>query len=282
MTDNINPEIRERIDALLDEVAAGFDLDNDTREELRAHMMEKFQDYKSGAEPVSDDDAFVLVREHFGKPEIIRTCFQEHRERVTPTLFFRWFSAAAITCSMFIIVQAMLQTTLRIYTVQAIMAVLIGVPLWYWKVQEHKGRKVWYLSPQPWLLLSSILILVFTLPLPAHLTNWGLHRFSPEKAYFPVYPPTGLLIYQLVFILWWFDRKPRYLLVPLGAAAIMVFFSIVWAVENWIYAPYFNYNGLHEIFWFALISIMIIAMPVYLLVTAVFAWGRRVKLAIER
>ena len=100
MTNTISPQTRARIDSLLREIAAGQHMDADTIDELRAHMEEKLLDYMRGEIPVSEDDAFVLVREHFGKPEVIRAMYQETRRRFSPQLFIRWFGAAVVALFM--------------------------------------------------------------------------------------------------------------------------------------------------------------------------------------
>ena len=88
MADEISEAARGKIEALLHDITAGHDIDDDARDELRSHMEEKFLDYKQCTEPISDDDAMLLVRKHFGKPEVIVAMYQETRERVTPMLFF--------------------------------------------------------------------------------------------------------------------------------------------------------------------------------------------------
>ena len=283
MTESISPKTQTRIDSLLREIAAGQHIDADTIDELRVHMEEKYLAYMTGAETITEDDAMLLMREHFGKPEVIRACFEEHRERVTPMLFFRWFSAAAIMFVVCMIIQTMLQVEIA----QIITLLLMILPLWFWRVREEKGLKVWYLSLPSWLLLSMVLILVFAVPIPImrniiHLSELERYRFFNGIGQLAVYPSTGIIMYQSVFILWWFDRRPRYVLVPLGVAAMIAFFSAVWAVENWTFAPLYGFTATYQIFWLALLTIMLLAAPVYLLVTAVFAWGRKLKLVIER
>ena len=94
MTESISPETRNRIETLLRDIAAGQHLDADTIEELRAHMEEKFIAYINGAETITEEDAMLLVREHFGKLEVVRAGFQETMEKFSLPLFMRWFGAA--------------------------------------------------------------------------------------------------------------------------------------------------------------------------------------------
>jgi hypothetical protein len=52
-------------------------LDEEIRAELYSHMEDKLLGYLSGGEKVTEEDAFILVREHFGNPDTIRGLFQE-------------------------------------------------------------------------------------------------------------------------------------------------------------------------------------------------------------
>ena len=77
MDTDISPETTERIRALCRRISVAHDLDDEIQRELFSHMEDKLHGYLSGGEKVTEEDALILVREHFGKPEVVRGLFRE-------------------------------------------------------------------------------------------------------------------------------------------------------------------------------------------------------------
>ena len=77
MSENISPETAEHIRALCRQISVAHNLDEEIQRELYSHMEDKLLGYLSGAEKVTEEDAFILVREHFGDPEVIRGLLQK-------------------------------------------------------------------------------------------------------------------------------------------------------------------------------------------------------------
>lgn len=172
MTDAISPATQRRIDALLREIAAGHHLDDDVCEELRGHMTEKLLDYMQGAEPLTEDDAFVLVREHFGDPAVIKTLFRETRHRFSPVLFGRWLGAAVIAITGVSLLDEWLRALIRLLFIgvwnssdtpselpRSTVAFMMQTPEWlmylfgtlllfavlrFWRRSEEQGNLMWY------------------------------------------------------------------------------------------------------------------------------------------
>jgi hypothetical protein len=74
------------------------DLDPEIQEELYGHMEDKLHAYLKGEEPLTEEDAFILVREHFGDPAVLKDLLQEvHAHAVHVTLARRIAAAVAAT-----------------------------------------------------------------------------------------------------------------------------------------------------------------------------------------
>jgi hypothetical protein len=71
MADAFNPAAVEKIHDLCDELAAKHGLDAGTRDELCGHLEDKLLGYLGGNVRVSEDDALILVRAHFGDADRI-------------------------------------------------------------------------------------------------------------------------------------------------------------------------------------------------------------------
>lgn len=203
MTDDIRPEIHARIDALLREITSVHLLENDTRDELQAHMVEKFLDYKQGVEPVTDDDAFVLMREHFGKPEVIRAMYHDTPRRFAPALFIRWFGAAALALIMVTEVErwltlfvkwvvrsswsGMQNPSLLAYNAMYmfdleldVMMILVGAVVLFlvlrsWRKVEEQGRLMWYQRMPLWLMIA---LTAGVLGLAVMFGQYGVHAIQ--------------------------------------------------------------------------------------------------------
>lgn len=83
------------MDALCGQIAAGHPQEAEIREELRGHMEDKFLAYMSGDERLTEEDAFLLVREHFGNPAVVEELFADVYS--TGSRFFR-MALTAVGC----------------------------------------------------------------------------------------------------------------------------------------------------------------------------------------
>ena len=77
MPDNLTPETAERLHALCERITVACELENDVREELYGHLEDKLLAYLSGAEKLTEDDALILVLEHFGNAENLKRLLQK-------------------------------------------------------------------------------------------------------------------------------------------------------------------------------------------------------------
>jgi len=65
----ISPQVQERIEALCRQISVAHELDEDIRKELRGHLEDKLLAYLSGEERLTEQDAFILVRERLRNPD---------------------------------------------------------------------------------------------------------------------------------------------------------------------------------------------------------------------
>jgi hypothetical protein len=80
---------RRKINSLSHELFGRLHLDEDTRAELSAHLEEKLAGYMSGQIPISEEDALILVRAHFGDARQIARRLRREQWRAqffTPTI----------------------------------------------------------------------------------------------------------------------------------------------------------------------------------------------------
>ena len=72
--------MQKRIEGFCRKITVAYDIDNDIKEELYGHIEDKLLDYLNGEVKLTEDDAFVLVREHFGNPETVKVLLMEAHE----------------------------------------------------------------------------------------------------------------------------------------------------------------------------------------------------------
>jgi hypothetical protein len=72
MSDSLSSEASAKLRALCGRITEACELGDDIREELFGHLEDKLLAYLSGEEKLSEQDALILVREHFGDAENLR------------------------------------------------------------------------------------------------------------------------------------------------------------------------------------------------------------------
>jgi hypothetical protein len=69
----LSPETQSQIRALCESIARRDQLGEDVQEELRGHIEDKVLGYLDGKEALTEEDALLLAREHFGNPASVRS-----------------------------------------------------------------------------------------------------------------------------------------------------------------------------------------------------------------
>ena len=239
MPDALNPETRQQMRELCNKISVAHDLDEAVQEELLGHMEDKFLAYLSGDEPVSEQDAFILVREHFGDPATIKTLMQDAHPGPVRASLARRIGAALIALSAveFFLHWAFLPVAWLIYERQmlnnswavntfSVLFFIAPVPLFWalllrWQRMMSVGKKPWFLKVRPsvFMYVSILLVALWILP------TLGPFRLTPAQA--PQYQPPNWFTYLLTYgcsipscllWLWWCDTPPR--TIPSMGAAV--------------------------------------------------------------
>jgi hypothetical protein len=66
MPEHLTPETANRLRAICERITVACELDTEIQEELYSHLEDKLLAYLSDEEKLSEEDAYILVREHFG------------------------------------------------------------------------------------------------------------------------------------------------------------------------------------------------------------------------
>ena len=96
--------MQKQIEGFCRQITDAYDFD-DIREELHGHIEDKLLDYLSGEEKLTEDDAFVLVRNHFGNPDNIKELLQKvHGREVKGSLARRIGAVLVATAAVEILI----------------------------------------------------------------------------------------------------------------------------------------------------------------------------------
>ena len=86
MDKSISPDLEKRMHALCDDIASAEGLSAELHDELYAHIEDKMLGYLSGEDSLSEADAFVLAREHFGDRLAVREQLAEFHPISVPLM----------------------------------------------------------------------------------------------------------------------------------------------------------------------------------------------------
>ena len=92
----LSPELEKEARALCAKITVAHDLDAEIQEELFSHVEDKLLGYLQGEVPVSDADALLLARAHFGDPAAIKGLLGDVHAPEAAMSHWRRLAAAAI------------------------------------------------------------------------------------------------------------------------------------------------------------------------------------------
>ncbi len=196
MPDRLSPKIEERIKALCRQISVAHNLDEEIQAELYAHMEDKLLGYLSGAEKLTEKEAFVLVQKHFGDPAVIKSLLLTvHRaeagislaRNLAVILALTLFTGLARYCLLFVIRlgnlavfgnAGMLLNGKEIFAYFCEGTLFLGV-LVHWRKRISNGEKLWFqtINPISFVAVIAVLLCLDTLaPFlvfldPEHLLN---------------------------------------------------------------------------------------------------------------
>jgi len=255
MDKTLSPEMQQQIRTYCDSVCAMHGLD-DVREELQDHFEDKMIAYLSCSEKLQEQDAFLLVREHFGDPAVLKSMFQTvHVKEAGVTLGRRVCSAFAAAFLIMALSHAAMTvcdllttawgavsgpqwaTGLFFNTYRILISILSPVAFYlilrYWNRRIDAGLPVWFLRmPFAISLLVSAGLLIASRFVPQVL--WMSSSVLPfGKGLLPIaiMMVPGILGYAATGVLWmwWIDRAPR-------ARASMFVALVCWLGSSWFFA----------------------------------------------
>jgi hypothetical protein len=233
---SISDEARSQIEKLCRKVSVAAELDDSIQRELRDHMHDKLLAYLSGEQRVSEADALLLVKHHFGDVRAIRAMYRKvHAIESSATVARRLVAAAVATLlwmsfvsvSYTALARALdLNPTRRGTSIAMWLAIFIAVALvnlggmWatllWWKRRAAKGTDLWFMRMHPAALavvLLAALGLWIGLPAvfgPPEMAKAGTAHYIARWAVVGV----GLLGYSGEFLralawTWFCDLSPR-------------------------------------------------------------------------
>ncbi len=235
MINQASPEIRQHLREMCAQLTVDQHLDDEVQRELYGHMEDKLLAYLNGEEVMSEDDALILVREHFGDPAVIKGLLQAVRPMAAGKAFLR--RAAAILCTYTVIMaltdRLIMWDLLCIsqmaplprpmvflgpFVPQALdltAVFLLWVILTYWQRRSDAGHPVWFFEWSGWILAvlcAGLLVADQVLPTakvgPPPAAQ-ALHQ-TWNHYYLPLVALTSACSVCLSLVcIWWCDRSPR-------------------------------------------------------------------------
>ncbi|HDY88829.1 MAG TPA: hypothetical protein ENH82_12050 [bacterium] len=194
MSEKLSPETHDNIEHLCKQISVAHNLDDEIREELRTHMEDKILCYLDGDEKLTGDDAFILVREHFGDPAVVKALYQDVEAVASQVSLFRRIGAimaASISVGIFysvlLIILKIIDNLLKagstfgerstaVYVSRFFIFVFIGCLsifsmivlrriLLTWRKRIDTGCQPWFLTVKPltFIFIIGVLLLINTL-----------------------------------------------------------------------------------------------------------------------
>ncbi len=240
MHSEFSEETQHRITGLCSKISVANHLNDEIREELHGHIADKMEAYLDGSEVITEDDAFVLVREHFGNPEVIRSMYEVAEPVAATENMLKRFAAAIITSVLLFslgsyVFQLFLSALIKMTSYYGISDVIVfGIPaltthllfvlvfaliLAHWKNQMTHGEQPWFLRIKPYILIGLIIFSTIMLWAIQNMTQ----RLIPQSSSFSNYTHAAAIFIQCIILIWWMDNNSkRFLNIFMGFLAWMI------------------------------------------------------------
>lgn len=241
MNTPLNDTTQQKARELARQITVAHDLDPEIQEELYGHIEDKLLAYINGEETVSEEDALILAREHFGDASAIRGLLQEVHGEVAPAYLGRRLLALVIT-SFGIgvavrVLRAILAPPLAMLGGSGaalghpIVTLAIGFVTIYalysllkrWRDAGVSGSPPWY---ERWTVsrmlrwLCGVVVLSWAVPSLTFVSGSGL----PGAA---IVLPIAWLLCGCSLWLWWTDAAARPLPANLGLGLLWVAYTFI-------------------------------------------------------
>lgn len=247
MEHELSEQTRKRIAEHCRRIAVAQSLDEEIQRELAGHMEDKILGYLSGAERLSEEDAFVITRERFGDPALIKgllggvhaapAAASLRRRALALGLMLNLYTLLASDLNAMILfafnshhTSPQLQFAMYGYLHPFLMTTLSAAFYWAlfqrlkgWKGELAQGRRPWALRWPAWVAALALLA-TFCLRSPVTmLTDIQRLRLASANtmiidAHYNLKPwvylivlagLVALMVALAVLWLWWCDSAPR-------------------------------------------------------------------------
>ena len=239
MPESPSQEMRGLLTALSQEISVAHNLDEEIRRELYTHIEDKLIAYLNGDEALTEEDAFILVQEHFGNPSTIQTMYREVEVMNHYTMFARRLGAVLVASlitgigitAMGFVFAGLTRWEGLSYNIQKVLvsipmlahiifaALLLWVILLSWRKQEHRGDNPWYLRISPKQFLLILVGMVIARQAVSYL--WGAHGGAQVEFHHAENGLPVLYAHGLAWMWWLSDASGR---LTSGAAAFICWF----------------------------------------------------------
>ena len=140
-------------------------------------------------------------------------------------------------------IQFLIQLTMVIAPLFGLL--LMAALLMQWRKRENCGIRLWYHKTNP-IILGFILLCSFLITPFSSDPNFSLYQFLGNTIYLNLFFSMILPILLQIVYLKWFDKKPRYLIMPLGVLAISSYMVLISALSCLVYPHWFDFHTYGE------------------------------------
>ena len=247
MADRLSPDTCTAIRALCKKISVAHHLDAEIQEELYDHMEDKLIAYLDGQEALTEEDAVILVREHFGDPSAIKGLLQDVHAYEADVSLARRLAAALIATTGISVVCLCLASAvlllwppargltgfLAMYAATGVLSAIVSwLLLWYWQRRLDTGHTPWFITRRPAYFVGSIVILLILqsfVPIPQpHISSApaALARSADLLRLILIVTVVSPVLNCMAW-LWWCDRPPRKVRAVASAAGL-------WIIWMWL------------------------------------------------
>jgi hypothetical protein len=198
MPESLSPETAQKLDDAARAISREHHVNPSACGELRARMESKLLGYLSGAEKLTEEDAFVLVKEHFGEPEEVKKMLENvHMEAVNIGLARRigvllaatlgiGVLLIAVSCFVHFISYLSFGTTrsqlwIPAYVYLVLNPIFLYIILKRWRNEEMNGH-TWFHTVRPSiliLLIGALFIVEMAVPIVYYIGFTDVMKTGP-------------------------------------------------------------------------------------------------------
>jgi len=243
MDNPLTSETLQRISALCGEIAVAHDIDPELREELRGHIEDKTLGYLCGEEAVSEADALLLAREHFGDRARLKALLSKVHYVASDANLGRRMAAGLVVMLGLFQALALLRDVpawvgvyvgldsevpqLPVFSAIILMNGLVPILMWWilarWKAALGRGERPWFIRWRPKVLISCVAGALASFPLVAFaavLSKGLIQARTGHPNGHPGWPLPynaalwavllgGFVVLMPAVWMWWCDERPR-------------------------------------------------------------------------